>query len=192
MDSPTAHQESIRTSGSIAGQRVQSSPARLLGKANFYALLVLVSLAAVPYGTVEPWWESLFEGIVFGLGALWFIEQFLNDSWNLSANSIFLPLLALALLGLLQTVPTGSASSRAGVTFWQTVSADPHGTRQWVTKMLALILVGAMLLSYTRARSRLRILIYLVLGIAVGSALFGLLRKTTQHEPGFVLPYLTP
>lgn len=153
-----------------------------------------MALVAVPYGTVEPWWQALFECTVFGLAALWLIEGFLNGSYDYSAYRILLPLVALALLGLIQTFPISSEEPwlGTGARAWQTLSADPHGTRLWVARMLSLVLMAAMLLRYTSSPRRLRLLIYVVIGIAVASALFGLARKTTQHEVGFLLPHLMP
>ena len=112
-----------------ASSLVRSSPqlARLLGKAIFFALLALIAWVAVPYGTVEPWWQSLFECAVFGLAALWLIEGFLSGSYDCSAYRILLPLVALALFGLMQTIPTGAEgdlSLRTGAKVWQTLSAD--------------------------------------------------------------------
>jgi O-antigen ligase len=178
---------------SPAGARARI--ARLLGNTVFFALLALTALVAVPYGTVEPWWQALFECAVFGLAALWLIEGFLSGSYRFSDYRIFLPLVALACFGLLQTVPVGDQSNvplSSGVKVWQALSADPHETRLWVSRMIALVLVGAMLLRYTSSPRRLRALIHLVIGVAVASALFGLVRKTTQHEAGFILPYLMP
>jgi putative inorganic carbon (hco3(-)) transporter len=167
----------------------------LLSKIIFFALLALIALVAVPYGTVEPWWQALFECAVFGLVALCLIEGFLTGSYGFASYRIFLPLVALAIFGLLQTAPIGGDSNvsfSSGVKVWRTLSADPHGTRLWVSRMLALILVGAMLLRYTSSQRRLKMLVYLVIGVAVASAVFGLVRKMTQHEVGFFLPYLSP
>jgi O-antigen ligase len=178
-----------------SGAGARTRIARLLGNTIFFGLLALIALVAVPYGTVEPWWQAFFECAVFGLAALWLIEGLLSGSYRFSDYRIFLPLAALAFFGLLQTVPFGgesSASLRAGVRVWQALSADPHETRLWVSRMIALVLVGAMLLRYTFSPRRLRTLIHLVIGVAVASALFGLVRKTTQHEAGFILPYLMP
>lgn len=169
--------------------------ASILGTTIFYALLTLIALAAVPYGTVEPWWQAVFQCGVFALGALWLIEGFLSGSYRFSTYRILVPLVVLAVFGLIQTIQIESgsdASLKTGLKVWRTLSADPHETRQWVLRMLALVLVGAMLLRYTFSERRLRTLIYIVIAIAVASALFGLLRKTTQHEAGFFLPYLMP
>ncbi len=180
-----------RSSG--RGKARPNSPGRL-NRTIFAALLAVIALVAVPYGTVEPWWQALFECAVFVLAALWLIDGFMSTSHSFSAYRIFLPLVALALFGLLQTIPfaTNGPPLMSGATVWHTLSADPHETRLWVSRMLALILVGAMLTRYTRNSSRLRALIFLVISVAVASAVFGLLRKTMQHDLGFVLPYLRP
>jgi O-antigen ligase len=59
-------------------------------------------------------------------------------------------------------------------------------------KLLAYVLVLGLLLRYTSTRRRLRALIYLVIGIAVLSAMFGMVRQMTQREAGFLLPGLMP
>ncbi|PYS84236.1 MAG: hypothetical protein DMF70_05650 [Acidobacteria bacterium] len=40
----------------------------------FYGLVVTIALVAIPYGTVEPWWEAVFECAVFTLGLLWIVH----------------------------------------------------------------------------------------------------------------------
>lgn len=170
--------------------------AQLFSAFIFYALLAVIALAAIPYGTVQPWWQSLFECAVFALAAFWLMEGFLGGSWNIKAYALLWPLLALAIFGWIQTLPLlarGGAqveTLKLGGDAWRALSADPHGTRQWVSKMLALILTGAMLLRYTSSRRRLRALVSLVVGIALASAIFGLLRQMMQHQPDFILPYL--
>lgn len=173
---------SLKPSGSSADRN-----GHLLGTVVFFGLLALTTLVAIPYGTVEPWWQALFECVVFGLAALSLIEFLLRGSLKFFSYSLLWPLLALIAFAFLQTLPLGGSDH--GVV---AISADPHGTRRWIVKMLALILVGAMLLRYTSDRRRLRTLVYLVLGIALASAIFGLLRQMTQQQDGFFLPNLHP
>lgn len=180
---------------SIASDDVRKRAARLLATTVFFGLLTLIVLVAIPYGTVQPWWQALFECAVFVLAALWFLEGFLSNVWDLSTYHILWPLLALAAFAFLQTLPIGEVNNVSlgiGRGVWKTLSADPHGTRRWVSKMLALILVGAMLLRYTSNERRLRALIYVVVGVALASASFGLVRQVVQHEVGFILPHLKP
>jgi putative inorganic carbon (HCO3(-)) transporter len=167
--------------------------ARSLSRIIFYALLLLIFLVAIPYGTVEPWWEALFEFIVFALGALWAVEGMLSGGWLLREHRIFLPVLLLILYAFIQTLPLlpGNASG-AGLKVWGAISADPYETRLSVLKLLALTLAGAMLMRYTTTERRLRALIYTLIGVGLASAFFGILRQTTQHSPGFILPSLLP
>jgi O-antigen ligase len=79
-----------------------------------------------------------------------------------------------------------------GLKVWNAISADPFETRLSVLKLLALTLAGVLLLRYTRSERRLRTLIYTIIFVGVLSAIFGILRQTTQHSPGFFLPFLKP
>jgi O-antigen ligase len=56
--------------------------------------------------------------------------------------------------------------------------------------MLALTAFLALLYRYATTERRVRVLVYTVLGIAVASAVFGILRQSTQQEMGFILPLL--
>jgi O-antigen ligase len=190
MDGSIAREDPLKFPASGARERV----ARLLGSFVFYSLLLLIALVAVPYGTAQPWWQALFECTVFGLAALWIIEGLLSGSWRFSEYSLLWPLVALVAFALWQTVPLNGGDAPPGGVggVWEAVSADPTGTRRWASKMAALILTGAMLLRYASNERRWRALVYLVIGVAAASAVFGLLRQMTQHEIGFVLPHLKP
>jgi O-antigen ligase len=166
--------------------------ARLLGGIVFYALLSLIALAAVPYGTVDEWWESLFQCVVFALAASWAVEGLLVGKWLVREHLLLVPLVPLLGFVVLQAVPLGH-DKVAGVEVWRTLSADAYETRLIAFRLLALILVAAMLLSYTSSRRRLVALICMVSAVGVFSALFGLVRQTLHQEgEGFILPRLPP
>jgi len=57
--------------------------ARLTGQAIFFCSLLLMALAAIPYGSVEFWWTSFFELGVFALTALWAFESLLGQGFRL-------------------------------------------------------------------------------------------------------------
>jgi hypothetical protein len=61
----------------------------------FFATLLLLPLTAIPYGTVEPWWEALFQCLVFTLVALWIVEGMLRGAWRVSGLSLMAPELAI-------------------------------------------------------------------------------------------------
>jgi putative inorganic carbon (HCO3(-)) transporter len=169
--------------------------AGLLNTAIFSALVGLVVLTAIPYGTIEPWWKAAFVCVVFALGICAIVEGLLNRSGSTVRLSVLLPLLGLTAFAFLQTVSLGTGSKKPGDTYqsqWIPISADPYQTRFFVLQLLALTLALAMLYRVASSDRRVRILIHVVIGVAVFSALFGILRQATQHTNGFVLPLMKP
>ena len=154
----------------------------------FATLLFLLVIAAIPYGTVEPWWKAAFVCAVFAICIPAIID---TSSFKVVHGSILLPMLALTALAFFQTLSFGSQEV-AGITIRNTISADPFQTRFFVLQMLALAAWLALLYRYANTESRMRVLVYTILGVAVVSAIFGILRQATQHQTGFVLPLLRP
>ena len=169
--------------------------ADLLGQAVYAALLTLMFLAAVAYGGSDPWWKAFFTSAIFAVSILAALEIILSESPRFPWFRLLLPVLSLVVFSFSQTV-SFSQSSAAGqgiqLPFWNSISADPYETRIFALQLLALALFAALLFRYATTERRLRFLIHLIITIAVLSAIFGLLRQTTQHEPGFGLPLLLP
>jgi O-antigen ligase len=161
----------------------------LLSKITFCALVVLIVVAPIPYGTVEPWWKAAFVCAVFAICIIALIETLKHRIERIEGASILLPMLALSLLAFLQTLSLGSRTD-ANLSVWNTISADPYQTRFFALQMLALTTLLALLYRYASTERRVRVLVYTVLAIAVASAVFGILRQTTQQETGFLLPLL--
>jgi hypothetical protein len=167
------------------GQQETKPVWRFLGNLVFYGLLVVIALTAIPYGTVEEWWVAFFECAVFALGALWFAAGLIKSDWRAPASRLLWPLLALALFIALQTVNFGGGGSGAADlpgALRGAISADVYETRLVLLKLLAMMLSLVLLLRYTDSHRRLRVLIYVVIGVGVVSALFGILRQTTHHN----------
>ena len=152
----------------------------------FVTLVVLLVVAAIPYGTVEPWWKAAFVCAVFGICILAIID---DVSFKFANGSILLSMLALSALAFVQTIGFGSEQV-AGVTIRNTISADPFQTRFFALQMLALTAWLALLYRYVNTEHRMRVLVSTILAVAVVSAVFGILRQTTQQQTGFVLPLL--
>jgi O-antigen ligase len=185
IDAGTAERRDARKLG-VAG---------VLSKVIFSSLVALIVLTAIPYGTSQAWWKAFFVCAVFSLAILWLLEGLISDVWLKDSWSLALPLGALALFSILQTLPFGNQSTNpAGIPFapWNAISADPYQTRFFVLKLLALTIAGVLLFRYASTERRLRTMINVVIGVAVASAIFGILRQTTQHTTGFGLPLLVP
>lgn len=167
--------------------------AKLLSRAVFVALLGLVVITTIPYGTFEVWWKAAFVCAVFGICTIAIIERLVSNSIYIGASAGLLPMLALAAFAFLQTLSLGSRNEDPGliqIQFWRAISADPYQTRFFVLQLLALTACLALLYRYASSERRVRALIFIVIGVAVVSAVFGILRQTTQQHAGFVLPLL--
>ena len=165
----------------------------ILDRALFGSLLLLICLAPIPYGTSHPWWKALF--ICFVLIATIFavIEFMLNDARRIEGLSLILPVVVLIVFAFLQTISwPASAIAGLSVPAWNAISADPYQTRFVVLQLIALSLVILLVYRYANTDSRMKVLIHVILGIAVVSAIYGILRQTVQRETGFVLPMLRP
>lgn len=156
----------------------------MLNRIVFIALVVLIVITAIPYGTVEPWWKAAFVCAVFAICIIALIENA-----GVPRNPILLPMFALSAFAFLQTLALGTRTE-ANLAVWNAISADPYQTRFFALQMLALTAFLALLYRYAKTERRIRVLVYTVLAIAVASAVFGILRQTTQQETGFLLPLL--
>lgn len=163
---------------------------RLEGLA-FYGLLVTVILTAVPYGTVEPWWEAAFVCVVFGLTAMRIVHALITGEARIKGYGLFLPLLCLCAFSILQTLPLVPRDVGDTVAAWSTISTDPYETRRFVFKLFSLIIAGELLLRFTSSRSRFNLLVHTAIGVGVACAVFGLVRQFAQGQSPFILPGLT-
>ena len=161
--------------------------ARFLDGLIYFLLLATLVLTAIPYGTIQPWWISLFECFVFVIAMLGLIEAIISKRWSLDL-SLVVPLLALTLFALIQSVPLFSGPGPMNPR--TSISADPYGTRLFAIQLLTLTLVVLLLRRYISSKARLRGLIYVIIGVGAASALFGIARQNLQHAPGFILPAL--
>ncbi|HEV8430029.1 MAG TPA: O-antigen ligase family protein [Pyrinomonadaceae bacterium] len=161
----------------------------MLNKIVFGSVVALIIAVPIPYGTVEPWWKAAFVCVVFAICIIALVETLMHRFQRIEGALILLPMLALSFLAFLQTLSLGSRTE-ANLSVWNTISADPYQTRFFALQILALTTLLALLYRYAGTESRVRALVYTILAIAVASAVFGILRQTTQQQTGFLLPLL--
>jgi len=159
-------------------------------------VLLLLVVSAIPYGTTEPWWKAVFVSGVFLLTIVALVETLISGECKITAPaSVVLPMLALSGLAFVQTISLHSGSPDPGIATrgaWNAISADPYQTRFFVLQLSALTVLLWLLYRYFGSPFRIKLLIHVILAVGVASAVFGLLRQTVQHEPGFVLPRMMP
>jgi O-antigen ligase len=155
----------------------------------FYGLMALFVFTAIPYGTVDPWSQAVFECGVFFLTLLWVIHGSLQGSWGLADMYLVWPIWLLVGFAALQSL-TLSQNNQAGVRVLSAISADPFETWMFVLRTAALVLACMLLIRFTSSERRQSFLVHTIILLAVASALFGITRQTMQHADGFVLTRL--
>ncbi len=155
----------------------------------FYGLIALLLFTPIPYGSVEPWWQAVFECAVFALALLWCVHVILTDSWFSGDLRLFLPLGATIVFATLQSLSWSSVNI-AGVRVANALSADPYESWIFALRLLALVLAALLATRFTNDRLRLAILANTIILIAVLSAVFGIFRLTMQHGNGFLFASL--
>ncbi|MGH9970260.1 MAG: O-antigen ligase family protein [Pyrinomonadaceae bacterium] len=167
--------------------------ADISGKAIFVSLLCLIVFTAIPYGTAEAWWKAFFICAVFALCILALVEGLLSSARRTSGWALLFPLLLLAAFSFLQTIPFGNrATPSIAQASWTAISVDPFGTQFFAFQILALALAAVLMYRYASSERRMRILIHTIIAVAFASALFGIIRQTSQHAVGFGLPRIQP
>jgi O-antigen ligase len=144
---------------------------------------MLLTLTAIPRGTVDPWWEAMFECAVFALFALSICGYAPGGAWRFKAGRMLMPLALLVVFAFMQSTRIGHGSAIAAVrgVRW-TISADPFETFRFALKMSAIVITGLLLLRHTTTWKRLVILLFVLIGIGVASALFGLFKPYWTHD----------
>jgi O-antigen ligase len=158
-----------------------------LDRSIFIGLLAVLFVTVVLYGTVDEWWQAVFEAAVLTLTALWAIKSVLLRNWRLKKAFILLPIALLTVYAFLQLVTLPYIHRPLTIDRYQT----------WLTarKILTLTLFTGLLLVHTSSPRRLRGVVRALIVLGVGSAIFGIMRQLLQvpdATTGFVLPLLFP
>lgn len=165
--------------------------ARTLATVIFYGLVALLLLAPIPYGSVEPWAQAALACTVFVLAFLWCVHAAFSGSWLSGELRLFLPLFATIVFAVLQSL-SWSRTDVAGVRVDNVLSADPYESWIFALRLLALTFAGLLAVRFTNSPRRLAILANTIILSASLSAIFGIVRLTTQHRDGFLLASLRP
>jgi O-antigen ligase len=171
--------------------------AEWLNKIVFVSLLALIVITIIPYGTVDAWWQAVFECIVFFLTGAWVIAALLRGSWQIKKAWILLPLILLAAYAFCQSIDWfgGWFSIPGSGNAQHLLSIDQYQTQLTARKLFALILFLGLLLIHVSTEKRFRWLVRVLVGVGLASALFGILRQLSQPQNstvGFLLPFLYP
>jgi|ERR1041385_978216 O-antigen ligase len=137
-------------------------------------LLAVMIFTTLAHGAVEPWSIALFELMFVGLLLLWGIKIALDRHLEITIPATALPIAALLLLGIMQSVAfTDAAGRRAGL------SMDVEATRQTV---IVLFFIGASFIlaaNFFVTRERLFLLANVLTVFGAVVAAFALIQNFT-------------
>lgn len=161
-------------------------PSKLAGFI-FADLLVTALLAVLAYGTVEPWSLALFELNALLLAVLLALRFVLDSQAEWTGSRMALPIFALALLGIIQSIPyaslpvTDAPESVPLAELARTLSRDAQATCETALKILALAIYFLAALHTLRDAGRRRTLLVTLTIFGFAVSLFAIIQRLTYN-----------
>jgi len=150
----------------------------LLDKAIAIGLMLVVAFAALAHGVVEPWSVFIFELISAVLMLMWMIKAVADKHLTLSIPHTILPLAALTLFGLAQSIVLDGGIAVPGSR--QSLSFDVDSTRGTVMVLCSLLILSVLSVNFLTDASRLLASTRFLIFFGAATAVFGLV----QHFSG--------
>jgi O-antigen ligase len=140
------------------------------------ALCLAVVLSALAFGTVHSWSLAIFQAGAGFVAVAWAADAWRTRRLRLSFNPLQLPLLGLAVIGLVQLFPLSGAGDaiNPGVAAAQPISLDPFTTRLVIVQIGALLIYFAAALSFIDSPRRLQLMARLCMIFGFLLAIFGM------------------
>ncbi|MFN0109496.1 MAG: O-antigen ligase family protein [Blastocatellia bacterium] len=148
----------------------------LLGSFISIGLLAGLVFAALAFGAVESWSIAALGLLVIGLVMLWMVKNFLDRQLRLVIPPIAWPLVALIVLGALQTISRFDESGRRFA-----VSMDVEATRLALEAFLILFFALLIFANFFTGSKRLLWFRNCLILFGLGLAVFGTLQKLTWN-----------
>jgi len=133
--------------------------------------LIVVVFTALAHGAVEPWSLFVFEVMIVVLLILWFIKVIADKRLTLSVPRIALPIAALAVVGLVQSVAVADSTGR-----WLSLSRNVGYTRAAVTVLIFLLVSFLIAANFFSSRERLSTLAHFLVIYGLAFALFAIVQ----------------
>jgi len=159
--------------GKSDAHRAPLQMSQYLDKSIAAGLLSVMIFTTLAHGAVEPWSLALFELMVVGLLLLWGIKATLDRRLEITIPATALPIAALLLLGMTQSVAFNAAGQRASL------SMDVEATRRAVTVIFFLGVSFVVAANFFITRERLFLLANLLTVFGAVVAAFALIQYFT-------------
>jgi O-antigen ligase len=140
-----------------------------LNKSLAVGLMIAVAFTALAHGAVEPWSVFVFECVMLALVALWAVKAFKDRQLHLTIPDLGLPLAALALVGVVQSLAIADRTGRL-----ISLSKDVGATRATVTVLVFMLIGCLMAANFWAGRAAWLRLANFLTGLGLAVAVFAL------------------
>ena len=148
-----------------------------LSKTIGVGLVIIIVFTALAHGAVEPWSVFVFELMVVVLLLLWSVKVVKDRRLKLNLPSLILPVAALCLVGLVQSIAFADGTGRL-----MSLSKNVGFTRAAVTVLIFVLISFIIAANFFSSRGRLAALanFFVIYGLAM--ALFGLVQHFSWNH----------
>lgn len=140
----------------------------LLEVMSFYGLLATIAVFSIPHGAAGTWHRYLLILFVMAFAGFRTVDGLSRRSLKIAEFLLLLPLFCILALAFFQTIQWPGTTSA--------ISADTYETIAFILIFGSLIVAAEILFFYTTTVHRLKCVIIMVIAVAAGSSVFGLLR----------------
>jgi O-antigen ligase len=147
---------------------------RFLEKAIVVGLMVAIVFTTLALGTVEAWSVAIFQLIILFLVSLWAIKAILDRHVEIKIPPAALPLGALVLLGLAQSISVTGSNGQTS-----SMSMDVEATRGAALMISFLFLAFLIAANFFDQFDRIRILAYFLTLFGLTLAVFAMIQHFT-------------
>jgi O-antigen ligase len=158
------------------GRQIGKPSKEMLSKSIAAGLLLLLAFTALSHGAVEPWSIFAFNCGVLVLILLWACKVVVDGRFKLTVPDTLLPVAALLLVGLAQSVAITGDGGR-----WLSLSKDVGATRSAVVTLFFLTVSFLIAINFFFTRRGLVVLSNFLVMFGLGLAMFSLIQHFTWN-----------
>jgi O-antigen ligase len=165
-----------------AGLEIETSK---LSGAVVFCLYVVLAISTIAYGAVDLWALGCLSILTAVIACLWAGDAWKRREFLFSSSTIQLPLIALAVIGVIQLLPLGSPGvsvDQLGIPVSSALTLDPYATRIMAIHLVVYITFFAAALTYINHRDRLRKMVLFVVIFVALMAFFGILQRLASLD----------
>lgn len=164
-------------------------------------ICLIVVVSVLLYGAVDTGTLAVLSFLSMLLVTYWSWISWKERELTISTQSIQIPVLALAVVGLIQLLPFGGSSAPVGVLdipAAAAISLDPYATRFFLMRLFLCLVFFAASLTFINSISRMRSIVFLIVSFGGLLAFYSILQRVEDpssiyglRQPGQAIPFGT-